>query len=150
MQLKTTRDISISFIIIILGLVLFLPAALSESFSQSNVGKIWITFTSLLVFAGLLKIEQIHIKGNKLTKVNFIFRRTIELNRITGFKIKLVEMNTFPQYNIAAILGNRYSNFRVLTIHIDGKRRMKIDERTMPTSDFKRVLTEIKKAAKRH
>tara|TARA_R110001583_G_scaffold43208_2_gene137457 strand:+ start:15984 stop:16481 length:498 start_codon:yes stop_codon:yes gene_type:complete len=151
--LKTKRDISISVIIILLGLSLFLPAALSVSFSQILVGKIWMTVTLLLIFLGLLKIEQIQIIGNNLTKSNFIFRRSIELNRITQFKIKVNDMNTYSRYNIAAILkifknGERYSNFRVLTIHTDGKRSMKIDERTMPTSDFKKILSEIKKGKK--
>lgn len=151
--MKTKRDFSIPLIIIILGLALFLPAAFSESFSEIIVGKIWMTFTLLLILLGLLKIEQIQIKGNTLTKTNLIFKRTIKLNSIKQFKVKLNGMNTHPQLNIAGILkilknGERYSNYRVLTIYPEGKWRLKIDERTMPISDFKKVLSEIKKGKK--
>lgn len=152
-KLKTKRNISISLIIIIIGLALFLPAAFSESFSQIIVGKVWVTFTLLLIFLGLLKIEQVKITGNTLTKTNFIFRRTIELNRIKKFEIKANNMNTYPEFNIFGIFkvlknGGRYSNFRVLTIYPEGKWRIKIDERTMPISDFKKILNEIKKGEK--
>ena len=62
-------------------------------------------------------------------------------------------MNTFPIYNIAAILkifknGERYSNYRVLTIYPSCKWRMKIDERTMSFSDFQKVVSEVKKGKK--
>ncbi len=63
-------------------------------------------------------------------------------------------MNTYSQYNIAVIPkifknGDRYSKCRVLTLFIDGKRKMKIDERTMTTFDFKKVLSKIKKGQKK-
>lgn len=134
-----------------MGLAQFLPAALSESFFQHIVGKIWITFALCIVFLGLLKIEQVHILGGTLTKTNFIFRRKIKLDSIKRYKVKANDMNTYPQYNIAAILkivknGERYSKFRFLTIYTEGKWRIKIDERTMPTADFEKVLREVKKA----
>jgi hypothetical protein len=148
--LKTKRDFSISLTIIILGLALFLPAAFSDSFSQIIVGKIWMAFTLLLVLLGLLKIEQIEIEENTLTKTNFIFKRTIKMDSIKKYKVKANDMNAYPQYNIASIMkifknGERYSNFRLLTIYPEGKWRIKIDERTMPVSDFKKVLNEIKR-----
>jgi len=153
--LKTKRDISISLIIIILGLTLFLPAFFSKLFIENMAGKIWLTFTGLLILIGLLKIEQIHITENTLTKTNFIFKRTIKLDSIKKFKIKANDMNTYPHLNIASILkvfknGERYSNFRFLTIYPQRKWRIKIDERTMSTSDFKKVLNEVKKGAKKH
>lgn len=153
--MKTKRDISISLIIIILGLTLFLPAFFSKLFIENMAGKIWLTFTGLLILIGLLKIEQIHITENTLTKTNFIFKRTIKLDSIKKFKIKANDMNTYPHLNIASILkvfknGERYSNFRFLTIYPQRKWRIKIDERTMSTSDFKKVLNEVKKGAKKH
>jgi hypothetical protein len=153
--LKTKRDFSISVVIIVLGLALFLPAAFSESFSEIIVGKIWMTFSLLLVFLGLLKIEQIQVVGNTLTKTSFIFKRSIELNSIKKFKIKANDMNTYPHLNLTSILkvfknGERYSNFRFLTVYPEGKWRIKIDERTMSNSDFKKVLNEVKKGAKKH
>jgi hypothetical protein len=152
--MKTSKDISIALVLIFLGLALFLPAALSESFLQTIVGKMWMICTFLSVLFGLLKIEQVSISNGTLIKTNFIFRRTIDLKRINRFKIKANDMNTYPQYNIAGILkifknGERYSKFRILTLYIDGKRKMKIDERTMTTSDFKKVLSEIKKGQKK-
>lgn len=147
--MKTKLDFSIPIIIVILGLALFLPAFFSETFSQDIVGKIWMMITFILIFLGLLKIEQIHILGNTLVKTNFIFRRKIEISKIKHYKIKENNFNAYPQYNIAAILkmfknGERYSNFRVLIIYPEGKRCLKIDERTMPTSDFKKLLSVIK------
>jgi hypothetical protein len=152
--LKTKRDYSISSIIIILGLILLLPAAFSDSFSQHIIGQMWIIMIILFIFLGLLKIEQIEISEGNLTKANFIFKRTINLNSIKKYKVKAIDMNTYPQYNIASILkifknGQRYSNFRLLTIYPEGKWRLKIDERTMPSSDFKKVLNEIKKKVKK-
>ncbi len=133
---------------------MLLPAALSEPFFQHIVGKIWITYTLCIVFLGLLKIEQVHILGGTLTKTNFIFRRKINLDSIKRYKVKAVDLNTYSQYNIATFLkilknGHQYSNFRVLAIYIEGKWRIKIDERTMPTADFEKVLREIKMQSKK-
>lgn len=63
-------------------------------------------------------------------------------------------MNTYPQYNLSALIkifknGDRYSKFRILTLYFEGKRKMIIDERTMTTSDFKNILTEIKRGHKK-
>jgi hypothetical protein len=112
------------------------------------------TFTLLLVFLGLLKIEQIQVAGNTLTKTSFIYKRTIKLDNIKKFKLKTNDMNISPHMNLLSILklfknGERYSNFRFLIIYPKGKWRMKIDERTMSTSDFKKVLNEVKKGQKK-
>lgn len=148
--MKTKRDISICVLIIVLGLAMLLPLMLFDSFSQNIVGRIWMGFAFLVIFLGLLKIEQIEIEENKLTKANFIFKRTIDLKKIKKYKVKANNLNTHPGYNIVSIMKifknvERYSNFRFLTIYTEGKRRLKIDERTMPISDFKKVLNEIKR-----
>lgn len=148
--MKTKRDYSISVLIIIFGLVFFLPAVFSDSFLQHTGSKILVTVAILFVFLGLLKIEKIEINDGSLTKTNFLFKRTIKLNSIKEYKVKAYNMNFYSQHNIASILkifkhGQRYSIFRVLTIYPEGKWRLKIDERTMSTTDFKKVLKEVKK-----
>jgi hypothetical protein len=148
--MKTKRDYSIASIVIVLGLALLIPAAVSDTFSQHIVGQAWIAGTILLILAGLLKIEQIEINEKALTKTSFIFKRTVNLSSIKKYKVEAVDMNSFPQYNIASVLkifknAQRYSNFRFLRVYPEGKRAMKIDERTMSTSDFKKVLNAIKR-----
>lgn len=148
-KLKTKRDYSISLVIIILGLVLFLTAAFANSLSENIVDRIWMTSTILFIFLGLLKMEQIEISEGQLTKTNFIFKRTINLNSIDKFEVKANDMNTYPLCNLTSILNifktrQRFSNYRFLTIYPEGKWKLKIDERTMPSSVYKKVLNEIK------
>jgi|GEM_PF-1452438 len=150
-DLKTEKDISIAIVLISLGLLLFLPTLFSEQFIGSLMGRIWIGFSTLLILLGLLKVEQVEIVNERLTKRNLFFNRSIDLKDVIRFKVKTNDMNHYPQYNIAAILkffnrnGNRYSNFRFLTIYSQGKRKITIDERTMSTADFNVVLKEVKK-----
>ena len=151
--MKTKRDISISLILTILGLALFLPLAFSEPISQMMIVQFLMAFALLIIVMGLLKIEKVQILGNTLTKTNFIFRRSIALNSIQRYKMKPNNMDVISQFNIAGFLkllknGARYSNYRILTIYPEGKWRIKIDERTMPASDFKKVLAEVKKGQK--
>lgn len=131
-----------------------MPALFSEQFIGNIGGKTWIGLSAILILLGVMKIEQVEIRNEQLTKTNPLFKRSIELKNIIRFKIRANNMDDYPQYNIAAILkflrkdGNRYSNFRFLTVYGLDNRKLTIDERTMPTADFTSILKEVKRAQK--
>ena len=147
--MKTQPDKTIPTIIIAYGLIFIFPLFINLNFKPTNFSILWTSFWALIILFGIWKIETFEIKGNELTKRNFLgfFRRTINFESIIRYDKRVIDTDHIKNpLNIVRLFSNKkkYLIFRQITITTDKKTKMKLDERTISTEDFNALYNKIK------